>query len=264
MIDITVYCGPGQFGEAYRIMCENDVHARCSVDWVLGENMIRLCQDTAEYLYKEYTPERSGYRQGTRPMLEKHVKKIVSSCCSDEEFVEKIVLFTSSLRDTSDLDSMQFGGTEEEIIARGSEWCTDVVRVGCALCQVAGLPSRIVYLFDETKAYHGHVIAEVYRSSAWGAVDFVTNVIYRDGGKPASSWELMNSPKLIEKHWRGDSTYYTTATQFSRVAITNYFVWNWKEYDYTVSRVNEYYRSILEMSEKAWPGGFRWLHGEED
>lgn len=267
MMDISAYRGPAQFGKAYKLMCENDTHAPGSVDWVLGENMIRLCVETADYLYGEYTPTTLYYRKGDRPVLEEYVERVISGCQTDEECIEAITLFTSGLQDraASDLESMRVGGMEEDIIARGSDWCTDVARVGCALCQVAGSPARIVYLFDNTKAYHGHVITEVHRNSAWGAVDTVTNVIYRHGGgKAASAWDLINSPDIIEKHWRGDSTYYTTVTQFSCVAITNYFIWKWKEYDYTVSGVNEYYRSILEMAEKGWPGGFRWLHGEGD
>ena len=267
MIDISAYRGPAQLGKAYQIMYENDTHAAGSVDLILGENMILLCKETAEYLYTAYTPEKSGYKKGVKPELEKYVEKIISVCGSDEECIEKITLFTSSLQDraTSDLDSMKFGGTEEDIITRGSDWCTDVARVGCALCQVAGFSARMVYLFDVTKAYHGHVIIEAYRDSAWGAVDTVTNVIYRhEGGKAASVWELINSPEIIEKHWRGDSTYYTTSEQFSRAAISSYFVWDCREYDYTVSGLNDYKRAVLEMAEKGWPGGLRWLHGEED
>ena len=63
--------------------------------------------------------------------------------------------------------------------------------------------------------------------------------------------------------YRDESTPYTNPEQFGEAAITNYFVWRWKEYDYTVSGINDYYRFILKMSEKGWPGGLRWLHSEE-
>ena len=265
MIDVSKYRGSAQFGEAYRIMCENDAHALGSVDRVLTENMIRLCEETAEYLYAAYTPTIAARKEGRRPVLEECVKKITSGYRSDEERIEAITRFTSGLKDDSDLESMQFGGTEEEIMARGSEWCTDVARVGCALSQIAGFPARMVYLFDKTKAYHGHVIIEVYRNSTWGALDTSTDVAYRhEDGKPASLWELVNSPALIEKHYKGYSTYYTTVSQFGCVAIANYLVRDRQKYDYAVSGINGYYRSILRMSEKGWPGGFRWLHGEDE
>jgi transglutaminase-like putative cysteine protease len=198
--------------------------------------------------------------------LEQYVEKIVSNCNSDEERIEAIINFTSGLQEKAndDLESMLIGGTEEEIIARGSDWCPDVARVSCALCQVAGLPARMVYLVDTKKAYSGHAIIEVYRAEVWGAVDPLTNVIYRyPRHKPASTWDLMNNHDLIEYHWKGESTPYTRADQFRGAAISNYFVWLWKEYNYTVSKLNEYYRSILEMSSKGWPGGLRWLYKED-
>jgi hypothetical protein len=266
MIDISLYQGIGQFGPAYQIMLENDPHAPGSIDRLLIENMIRLCPETADYLYREYTPTRSLYQKGTRPKLEQCIEEAVFSSYSDEERIEAITQFTSGLQKnaTDDLDLIRVGGTEEEIIARGSDWCADVARVGCALCQVAGFPARIVSLFDTEKAYTGHVIIEVYRDKTWGAVDALTGVIYRHPeARPASTWELMNNPRLIECHSKGELTLYTTVGQFRAAAITNYFVWRWREYDYTVSTVNDYYRSILKMSLLGWPGDLRWLHGED-
>lgn len=62
---------------------------------------------------------------------------------------------------------------------------------------------------------------------------------------------------------RTGSSGFGLSEQFVVAAITNYFVWRSRDYDYTVSGVNEYYRSILEMSLGGWPGGLRWLHGED-
>lgn len=266
MINISAYKGISQFGRAYKVMFENDPHAPGSVDLVLLGNMMRLCSQTAEYLYKEYTPARVFYDMGTRPRLERHVQKIIAGRHSDEDRIEAIAQFTASLQENAsdNSDAMRLGGSEEEIIARGSDWCPEVARVGCVLCQVAGIPARIVYLIDTEKAYSGHVIMEVYREEGWGGVDPMTNVVYRHSpSKPASTWDLMNNPRLIEHHWRGGSTPYTTVDQFREAAISNYFVWRWKDYDYAVSKLNDYYRLILEMSDQGWPGGLRWLHREE-
>lgn len=266
MTNIYIYRGINQFGPAYRIMAENDTHAPGSIDRVLLDNMIKLCPETMGYLYTEYTSTRSSYEKGVRPVLEQYAKKANSGCNTDEERIEAIARFTASLQERAcaEIESMLFGGIEEEIIARGSDWCTDVARVGCVLCQIANLPSRMVYLVDTEKAYHGHAIIEVYRADVWGAVDSVTNVIYRHpNGKPASTWDLMNSPNLVNAHYRGDSTYYTNPGQFRGSAISNYYISDWKDYDYSVSGVNSYERSVLEMSEKGWPGGLRWLHNED-
>ena len=74
---------------------------------------------------------------------------------------------------------MRFGGTEEQIIARGSDWCTDVVRVACAMCQVAGVPARLVSLFNLSQAHSGHDIIEVFSEGVWGAADPLNGLVYR-------------------------------------------------------------------------------------
>jgi len=266
MKEIERFRGIGQFGPAYQVMLENDSHAPGSADRVLAEEMVKLCSETADYLYKAYTPLKILYKKGTRPKIELYLRTITAKSSSDEEIVEGIAQFTSRLQEKAedDLNKMQIGGIEEEIIERGSDWCTDLARVGCVLCQVAGFPARLVISADTQKAYSGHVIIEVYRAGVWGAVDPTTVVVYHHPeGKPASTWNLMNDPQIIERHWRDESTPYTKVGQFRAAAITNYFVWRWKDYDYTVSGVNDYYRSILKMANKGWPGGLRWLHGED-
>ena len=260
--DLFRHTGIGQFGPAYRIMLENDAHARGSVDRVLMERMIRLAPKTSLYLYEEYTPTKVLYEKGSRPELERCLEKPGTV----EGGIQGIARFCADLgKDVSDdLDAMRIGGTEEEIIRRGSDWCTDVARVACALCQVAGIPARMVYLADISLAYSGHAIIEAHRRGKWGAVDATTDVIYlHPNGEPASVWELMNQPALVEAHRRNTGTIYTTPGQFRAAAVSNYFVWEQEKYDYTVSRMNEYCRSILEMSLRGWPGGLRWLHGED-
>jgi len=265
MNGISQHRGIGVFGRAYRVMFENDCHADGSVDRVLLENMILLSPETVAYLYGGYTPMRVRYRGGSRPELERYVVKVTACCSSDEDRVNGITKFCSELgREVAeDPDAMQVGGTEEAIIRRGSDWCCDVARVGCALCQVTGFPARLVYLVDTRRAYSGHAIIEVHRNGFWGAVDAITAVVYRyPNGQPASTWELQGHPQLIEVH-RKPSDPYAKAEQFMNAAITNYFIWDREHYNYAVSPINDYYRSILDMANGGWPGGLRWLHGED-
>ena len=72
----------------------------------------------------------------------------------------------------------------------------------------------------------------------------------------------MNQPSLIELH-QGSTAYCTSVGQFTGVAIVNYFVWQSNNFDYISSGINDYCHSILEMSNRGWRGGFRWLHGED-
>ncbi len=262
----SAFQGLSQFGRAYQVLYENDCHAPGSVDRLLADQMIRLCKATRNYIYKEYTPHEASYVKGSRPTLDRYLKRIISSEDAAEALVEKIVSFTSQLseRVSDELDEMLFGGTEEEILHRGSDWCTDVARVACALCQVAGIPSRWVILADLERAYSSHVIIETHRGDHWGVVDPLTNVIYRRAeGKPASAWDLMNRSALVDRHYRDETTPYAVHDQFGAVAVSNYFIQRHRDHSYTVSNINDYYRLILDMSGRGWPGGLRWLYEED-
>jgi hypothetical protein len=246
-------------------MFEHDSHAPGSVDRVLMQGMVRLCSETRAHLYGAFSPTISDYRPGSRPKLERHFTAAIAGCGSAGEQLDGISRFCTDLgaRASRDVDAMVLGGTEEQIIARGSDWCADVARVACVLYQVAGLAARMVYLADVLQAYSGHAIIEVHRRGVWGAVDPTAGVVYRTAdGTPATTWDLMGDPGLVESHRRASGSAYSRPSQFARAAISNYSIGDRMQYDYTVSGVNDYYRTILEMSDDGWPGGLRWLHGE--
>ena len=265
-MDLVDYTGLGQFGRAWRYVLEHDPHAPASVDRALFERMARICAETADALYRAYTPTEVQDANEVPVELMRHAAEAVRGCSTPEERVEGIARFTAGLAegvDEQDLDGTVVGGTEEAIIARGSDWCVDVARVACAVCQLAGIPARLVYLCNAAQAYSGHAIIEAYRQATWGAADSSTGVVYRHGdGRPATTWELMNDRGLVNAH-RGPGAAYTHPDQFKAAAVANYFAWERPRYDYTTSGINDYYRSILEMSNQGWPGGLRWLHGED-
>ena len=259
--------GPKAFGRAYRIMLDNDPHAPGSADREIVASMIRLCDETAGYLYDGNTSRSVGYVEGTRPGLERSCAEAGSPAGGPEQRVAAIAELTRSLAERSPaggLTAMRFGGTEEQIVERGSDWCADVARVACALYQVAGFPCRMVYLFDLQAAYRGHVIVEPHRSGKWGAVDPISAVVYRTrDGNPATTWELMNDADVVTRH-AGPEAWYTNPEQFTAAGIADYHVRDAARYDYPVTGVNDYTRAVLSMAERGWPGGLRWLHGEAD
>ena len=265
-MDISRYQGIDQFGKAYRITLENDTHAPGSVDRVLAESMVRLCAETVDYLYTEHSRACSRYERGSRPLLERYVGDAGANPGPSPNRVSGIVDFCQSLerRAVDDLDAMRFGGTEEQIVARGSDWCTDVARVACAMCQVAGVPARLVWLFNLGQAHSGHQIIEAFSEGVWGSVDALNGVVYRHpSGRPATTWELMNDERLVRGSWEGRSSFYADPRQFEGAAVCNYPIWRASDFVYTVSSLNDYARRVLEMADKGWPGGLRWIQGEE-
>ena len=264
-MDVSCYQGAGQFGKAYGIMLGNDTHALGSVDRVLADKMVRLCAETSDYLYTRYSPTTDRHESGSRPMLEGYVADAGASQGPSTDRVARVVDFCQVLgeRTVDYLDGMRFGGTEEQIITRGSEWCADVARVACVMCQVASVPSRLIWLFNLSQAYSGHQIIEVYNEGGWAAVDPLNGVAYRHpNGKPATTWELMNDEELVRASWLDRSSFYTNPRQFEAAAVCNYLIRQASDFDYTVSPLNDYTRRVLEMADAGWPGGLRWLHGE--
>lgn len=282
--------GRHQFGRAYEYMLDRDTHAEGSVDQILTQRMVRLCAATAPFLYSKFTPTYVSYVPGSRPELEAALRSVLTRWptlpLSDPwvrpRVIPAVLRLTCELADRADdvpLDDMRFGGTEEEIIRRGTDWCTDLARVACALFQVAGVPARIVNLFDTERAYSGHVVVEAYCDGSWGAHDptFGLSYLCADGA-PASVWRVMSQPEGVravrcaDEGDLGDPRHPGVSTleaplnwdQFRAAAIVNYQVQDFRTFDYTVSALNEYCRSIVEVSVQGWPGGLRWLHGEDE
>ena len=268
MDNLSAYKGINQFGRAYEIMLKSDIHANNSVDRTIIENMIRLCDDTKEYLYESYTNRQVGQITNLRPELEYFTHKLTNEINSTEDKIIKITSYCSTLGDkieTDNLDDMVFGGTEEEIIKRGSNWCTDIARVACIMYQLSGLSSRIIQLFNIYQAYSGHVVNEVFRNNTWGVVDPTCGFVYEYlDGTPASAWDIMNKKDGIIIKDDRENILEIDFNQFSGVAISNYYINDHVNYDYSISKINQYYRDILEMSNKGWSDGIRWLHNEDN
>lgn len=110
----------------------------------------------------------------------------------------------------------------------------------------------------------GHVVNEVYRDGIWGVVDTTNGIVYYNSDrKPAASWEIMNRVNTIVGSYNNFSVN-IDFEQFKGVAISNYLVSDHNKYLYNLSRVNNYYIKILEASSNGWPGGLRWICGEDN
>jgi transglutaminase-like putative cysteine protease len=258
--------GPSWFGPRYAEMMRHDPHAAGSIDRQLLATAVGLDARTAPALYRPTPRPVPRYRAGSRPRLEAIARSVVATAAGDEARVRAIARFTAALgeRAPASLEELRFGGTEEAIVARGSDWCTDVARVAAALAQVAGIPARLVQLADTERPYCGHTVIEAFRRGRWGCVDALTGVVYLDDrGRPASTWDLVRHPRWVARHGRAGRSTYSRVGQFRRCAIAHYRLLPAGAPNYRTSRINSYYRSILRMSEQGWPGGLRWLHGED-
>lgn len=161
--------GYGEFGKAYEYMFKNNLHHKGSVDHVILKNMIFLDEDSKSFLYKApqsvltNISNHALYEIALKSKGDNHLESIDRTI----EFVNEIVE-----RFNTPFEEMIFGGTELEIIKRGSDWCTDISRVGAALLQCLGMPSRIVILVNQFKSYHGHQVVEVFVNGTYMICDW--------------------------------------------------------------------------------------------
>ncbi len=96
------------------------------------------------------------------------------------------------------------GLDDEALLASGSAWCNEQGRIFTRMCQVAGIPSRLIFLFFGN-GKNGHTIAEAYVDGRWVMADASWMVIFRDeAGQPMSAAECHDpaNRKLIVDTYR--------------------------------------------------------------
>lgn len=212
--------GYGVFGAAYEVMLRNDPHDPRSIDHELLRRMVRLDPESYDLLYAEppFCPHMEGHDlYGLAQTLKKQ---------EDRASIETILAFTSGIakKCETSLEKKRFGGTEQEILARGTDWCTDMARVVVVLLGCIGIPARVLYLADPERAYHGH-----------SAVDAYT---------------LMYEPQHL-KHLPEEYR-----SLFQCIAVSRYDPMD-PSNDYSVSAVNAYYRTVLTREHHG-----HWMMGE--
>lgn len=165
-----------------------------NVDWQRLENQILLCDETKEYLYKK--PEGVRYVKGTRPVLENEVSSVCAGAKTDREKVLAILCFIRDLRKTHGThipEEMEFyGGSEEVLIEKGENLCECVSRLMVALCEIIGLPGRIIMHMI------GHITCEIFLDGKWSFFDPRYGAFYVDeNDKILSVAELMENREYI-------------------------------------------------------------------
>lgn len=262
------YTGIGCFGPAYAVMFQNDTHAYGSVDRGFYAEMVLLNRATSPWIYGNFT-ERRHIRPLGRPVLDDLANKLRHA--DDVDTVDATVEYCRrQLVEPFDTPAhdMIFGGTEEAILARGTDWCTDVARVCCALCQAQGLGARIVITANTRLPYCGHTVVECYYDGQWGVLDPTFGLVYRDtAGRPAGVAALRAQPAIVEeaftRHHPTMKHLFPPAQQYLSAAFANYDAGHPEWYDYTESNLNAYTSGILSHSEQNWPRGLHWMYSED-
>ncbi len=146
------------------------------LDRYQANNFVVWRPETERFLYSEYTPLTVRYRKGTLPLYESFSAPIVAGCRTDTE--RGVALLLKGLphvkHPTVPPCCAPVGpgrnATDEELLRSGQGWCNEQARVFIRLCQVNGIPARIIHLFYSDRKT-GHTIAEFYADGAWRMAD---------------------------------------------------------------------------------------------
>ncbi|MCI8351342.1 MAG: hypothetical protein HFJ86_09295 [Oscillospiraceae bacterium] len=240
--------GYGVFGRAYEVMNRNDLHHSDSIDHRFLQEMVLLEECSKEALYGQPLALPDGME---RHELYGFAMQFRGK--NDRESIGKAAEYLGKWAAGYDVpfEEMRFGGTEREILERGTDWCADISRVGCVVLQCLGVPARIVHLANLERAYNGHVMVEAYYEGKYGLVDFLYGLVFYENG-PVSAWDVWEKGLPEAAAARGESY----AGLFRAIALNSYDPMG--DNNYTVSAPNAYTRRLIEIDHQD-----RWIMGED-
>ncbi len=169
-----------------------------NVEFQLRRQQVILCPQTAEFLYSRFTPLKVRYQAGSRPVLEAVVQNRTAASQTATAKALALMRFCRDLYkkeswDTRGSADYVYGGTEEQLINKGEQLCECLGRLYVGLCEIAGIPGRIVM-----HTIGGHITSEIYVDGGWAYVDPRSGVYFRHpDGSLASVWELWRDPSIM-------------------------------------------------------------------
>ncbi len=155
------------------------------VDMWQANHFVGYGPATAGYLYEAYSPLSVSYRKGTLPLCEQIVAKYTAGLKTDRE--KAIALLTRAIPEQIAHPSIppysmdvrpDRALTEDELLKSGLGWCNEQARVFTRLCQIAGMPARLIFLFYSDM--DGHVISEFYADGRWCMADSSWGAVFPD------------------------------------------------------------------------------------
>jgi transglutaminase-like putative cysteine protease len=139
------------------------------IDRYQANQSIFYSAKTAAYLERDYTPLTVGYKPGTLPTYEAVAARYTAGCTTEVE--KGVALLTRAMPAVFRHPGMPPLGPpvkpdrnleDEALLATGCGWCNEQARVFIRLCQVSGIPARMIHLFGQS-----HTVAEFYAGGGW-------------------------------------------------------------------------------------------------
>ncbi len=234
------------FGKPYGQMFRNDLHSPDSIDHQFLKTMILLDDKSYNDLYNVQ------YKHLDMSNHELYLFSVKFRRETDKDTIDAVLNYTSDIAKNYDLsfEKMSFGGTEKQIIERGTDWCSDMARVCCVILKCLNIPSRILHIADINKAYNAHVVCEAFYEDEYGVIDPIYGFrFYRD--RP------LNAYYLLKKHNEFSFGYDGYMDLYGAIAINEYDPLG--NNNYSITKPNKYYLQLINSEHKN-----KWFLGEDE
>lgn len=246
------------------LLIENRIFDKDSVDSVLQDMAEKVTEQNVSIRYRT-DEDFSDCLLSEDDLIDRYILQFIANSVVEThdsilEKVNKIAEFTSKMGNSFPLifqnneetyrspNEYFWGGSEELLIVKGSDWCGEVARVFCALTQIHSIPSRILYTFGNDD---GHVINEVFVGNKWVMVDSSNGIVYENIiGENLSILDVFSDKVAFSRSLEQYSKYYYSDKRFfENIFVSYYWIKDSRKYKYHISFCNEYYRILLS---KCW------------
>lgn len=175
------------------------------VDRYHANQFVMYRPETARYLYTTYTALEVQYRPGLLPAYEKLAAEVTSPGQSPLE--KALSLLTRGASRVRHPIMPPCGANvradrncdDESLLKSGVGPCNEQTRAFIRLCQVCGIPARLIQLFySDTNS--GHCIAEFYAEGGWRMADASWLCVFPDANGRLLSAEECHDRGEGQKH----------------------------------------------------------------
>jgi hypothetical protein len=208
-----------------------------SVDRNLLESQIWLSAGNESSLYQ--AADRTSSPRAARPWLEAIVAGLTIGMVNDFQRATALRRWVAGIPRTfpeggmstqdgfwQDYSTFLRGGTEEEVIRKGTPLAIELSRVLVTLALLTGVPGRIVMLSSDDGGQR-HTVTELYVNGHWSVFDPVSDraFIWSKHGY-ASAWDIHRMPRLVDGLQDHGRLRYVDSRFYQRVAIAIYDPWD--------------------------------------
>jgi hypothetical protein len=173
--------------------------AVAGIDHWQANHFVVYRPETAKFLYEQYTPVKVSYRPGSLPLCEQVAARHTAGLSADRE--KALALLRAMPLICRHPTMPPLGGRvrpdrgllDEALLESGVGFCNEQARIFVRLCQVSGIPARMVFLFHADQRT-GHVVAEFYADGRWAMADASWMCAF-----PDEEGRLMSAAELHEK-----------------------------------------------------------------